>query len=111
MSYDLPFVSNDGNYLVLVTTAYAKPDADAIKVYKYKWDLNNENNAELIKVLRIKDIWTENELNERKVGDFITDHTPVWFEDGKFDYSSDGKNFVYTTHTGREIKISLSSGE
>ena len=111
MSYDVPFVSNDGDYLVLVTTAYARAEAEAIKVYKHNWDSEAETNSQLVKNIKIRELWTKEEIAERKVGDFIDDHTPVWFKDGKFDYSEDGKKFVFITHTGRRVVINLSSGD
>ncbi len=102
----LPFISNDGEYLVLVS---ADPPFSDITVLRfYRKHLSHDGGEDLLGTYKLKDIWTADELNAH--ANLLSSGRPLWFAGSTLGFSEDGNAFVVKTPWGREVRLDLNGG-
>ena len=100
----LPFISNDGEYLVLVSVDPPFSDLTVLRIYR-KHPYGGEN---LLGTYKLKDIWTADELKAHAT--LGSTGRPLWFAGSTLGFSVDGGAFVVKTPWGSEMWLDLSGG-
>ena len=100
----LPFISNDGEYLVLVATN--PPFSDLTVLRSYRKHLPGGEDS--LRTYKLKDIWTADELKAHAT--LVSFGRPLWFAGSVLGFSIDGSAFVVKTPWGREVRLDLNGG-
>jgi hypothetical protein len=100
----LPFISNDGKYLVLVSVDPPFSDITALQIYReHRYD-----GEDLLATYKLKDIWTADELKAHAT--LVSTGRPLWFAGSTLGFSADSSAFVVRTPWGREVRLNLNDG-
>jgi hypothetical protein len=100
----LPFISNDGEYLVLVSVDPPFSDITVLRFYRK----HLYSGEDLLGTYKLKDIWTADELNAHTT--LLSSGRPLWFAGSTLGFSEDGSAFVVKTPWGREVRLDLNGG-
>ena len=106
----LPFISNDGEYLVLVATNPPFSDLTVLRIYRK----HLSGGADLLRTYKLKDIWTADELKAH--ANLLSSGRPLWFAGSTLGFSADGSAFVVKTPwdreppRSREVRLDLNGG-
>lgn len=100
----LPFISNDGNYLVLVSVDPPFSDFTVLRIYREQ----HYGGEDLVGTYKLKDIWTLDELKEHAV--VVSTGRPLWFAGSTLGFSADGSDFTIKMPWGRDVRIELNGG-
>jgi hypothetical protein len=100
----LPFISNDGKYLVLVSVDPPFSDFEVLRIYRE----HRYGGEDLIGTYKLKDIWTADELKAH--ADRLSSGRPLWFAGSTLGFSVDDSAFVVRTPSGREVRLDLNNG-
>jgi len=106
----LPFISNDGEYLVLVATNSPFSDLTVLRIYRKRLS----GGADLLRAYKLKDIWTADELKAH--ANLVSFGRPLWFAGSTLGFSVDGSAFVVKTPWdreapwSREVRLDLNGG-
>ena len=100
----LPFISNDGKYLVLVSAD--SPFSDATVLWIYRRHLSS--GEDLLGTYKLKDIWTADELKAHAI--LFSTGRPLWFAGSTLGFSADDSAFVVKMPWGREVRLDLNGG-
>jgi len=98
----LPFISDDGKYLVLVSVDPPFSDDVALRIYREKHRFGGED---LLGTYKLKDIWTADELKAH--ADLASTGRPLWFAGSTLGVSADSSEFIVLTPWGREVRLDL----
>ena len=97
----LPFISNDGKYLVLVSADPPFSDITVLRIYReHRYD-----GEDLLGTYKLKDIWTADELKSHAT--LTSTGRPLWFAGSTLGFSADSSAFVVRTPWGRELRLDL----
>ena len=100
-------VPDDGEYLIFVGQT---PMPDALTIYRHRAHDPALGPLSSQQGMMVREI-TEAELWPSDPRDLMsTDHSPMWFADGHFSFSSDQKKLVFQDKLGRRVEIELASG-
>ena len=99
----LPFVSNDGMYLVLVSVDPPFADITVLRIYRQRY-----GGEDLLGTYKLKDIWSADELNAHATQ--TSTGRPQWFAGSTLGFSADNRAFVVRTPWGRELRLDLNGG-
>ena len=100
----LPFISNDGEYLVLVATN--PPFSDLTVLRSYRKHLPGGEDS--LRTYKLKDIWTADELKADAT--LFRLGGPRGLVGCALGFSLDGSAFVVKTPWGREVRLDLNGG-
>jgi len=100
----LPFISNDGEYLVLVSVDAPFSDVTVLRIYRK----HLYGGEDLLGTYKLKDIWTADELKAH--ASLVSFGRPLWFAGSTLGFSVDGGAFVVKTPWGREVRLDLDGG-
>jgi hypothetical protein len=100
----LPFISNDGKYLVLVSVTLPFSDFTVLRIYRE----HRYGGEDLLGTYRLKDIWTADELKAH--ANLTSTGRPLWFAGSALGFSADSSAFVVRTPWGREVRLDLNGG-
>jgi hypothetical protein len=100
----LPFISNDGKYLVLVSVTPPFSDFTVLRIYRE----HRYGGEDLLGTYKLKDIWTVDELKAH--ANLTSTGRPLWFAGSILGFSEDSSAFVVRTPWGREVRLDLNGG-
>jgi len=100
----LPFISNDGKYLVLVSVTPPFSDFTVLRIYRE----HRYGGEDLLGTYKLKDIWTADELKAHAT--LTSTGRPLWFAGSTLGFSVDDGAFVVRTPSGREVRLDLNNG-
>jgi hypothetical protein len=100
----LPFISNDGKYLVLVSVDPPFSDIIALRIYRKR----RFGSEDLLGTYKLRDVWTTDELKAH--ADVVSTGRPLWFAGSTLGFSADDSAFIVRTPWGREIQLDLNGG-
>jgi hypothetical protein len=100
----LPFISNDGEYLVLVATNPPFSDLTVLRIYRK----HLSGGEDLLRTYKLSDIWTADELKAH--ANLVSFGRPLWFAGSTLGFSVDGSAFVVKTPWGKEVRLDLNGG-
>lgn len=100
----LPFISNDAEYLVLVSVDPPFSDIIALRIYR-KHRFGGED---LLGTYKLRDVWTADELKAHT--DVVSTGRPLWFAGSTLGFSADDSAFIMRTPWGREVRLDLNGG-
>jgi len=100
----LPFISNDGKYLVLVSADPPFSDITVLRIYRE----HRYGGEDLLGTYKLKDIWTADELKSHAT--LTSTGRPLWFAGSTLGFSTDNSAFVARTPWGREVWLDLNGG-
>jgi hypothetical protein len=100
----LPFISNDGKYLVLVSADPPFSDITVLRIYRE----HRYGGEDLLGTYKLKDIWTADELKSHAT--LTSTGRPLWFAGSTLGFSADSSAFVVRTPWGREVRLDLNGG-
>jgi hypothetical protein len=100
----LPFISNDGKYLVLVSVDPPFSDSTVLRIYR----AHGYGGEDLLGTYQLKDIWTADELKAH--ANLLSTGRPLWFAGSTLGFSEDSSAFVVRTPWGREVRLELHGG-
>lgn len=100
----LPFISNDGKYLVLVSVDPPFSDITVLRLYR----AHRYGGEDLLGTYKLKDIWTADELKAH--ADLLSTGRPLWFTGSTLGFSADSSAFVVRAPWGREARLDLNDG-
>ena len=99
----LPFISNDGKYLVLVSVTPPFSDFTVLRIYR-----EHRYGQDLLGTYKLKDIWTADELKAHT--NLTSTGRPLWFAGSTLGFSANSSAFVVRTPWGREVRLDLNGG-
>jgi hypothetical protein len=100
----LPFISNDGKYLVLVSVTPPFSDFTVLRIYRE----HRYGGEDLLGTYKLKDIWTADELKAH--ANLTSTGRPLWFAGSTLGFSANSSAFVVRTPWGREVRFDLNGG-
>jgi len=100
----LPFISNDGKYLVLVSVTLPFSDFTVLRIYRE----HRYGGEDLLGTYKLKDIWTADELKAH--ANLTSTGRPQWFAGSTLGFSANSSAFVVRTPWGRELRLDLNGG-
>ena len=100
----LPFISNDGKYLVLVSADPPFSDLTVLRIYRE----HRYGSEDLLGTYKLKDIWTADELKSH--ANLTSTGRPLWFAGSTLGFSAVSSAFVVRTPWGREVRLDLNGG-
>lgn len=100
----LPFISNDGKYLVLVSVDPPFSDITVLRIYRE----HRYGGEDLLGTYKLKDIWSADELKAH--ANLASTGRPLWFAGSTLGFSADSSAFVVRTPWGREVRLELPGG-
>jgi hypothetical protein len=100
----LPFISNDGKYLVLVSVTPPFSDFTVLRIYGE----HRYGGEDLLGTYKLKDIWTADELKAH--ANLASTGRPLWFAGSTLVFSANSSAFVVRTPWGREVRLDLNGG-
>ena len=112
----LPFISNDGEYLVLASVDPPFSDVTVLRIYRE----HRYGGEDLLATYKLKDIWTADELKAHAT--LSSTGRPLWFAGSTLGFSADSSAFVVRTPGGtpwgtpwsmpwgREVRLNLTDG-
>ncbi len=100
----LPFISNDGKHLVLVSVDPPFSDFTVLRVYRE----HRYGGEDLLGTYKLRDIWTADELKAH--ANLTTTGRPQWFAGSTLGFSADSSTFVVRTTWGREVRLDMNDG-
>jgi hypothetical protein len=100
----LPFISNDGRYLVLVSVTPPFSDFTVLRIYREQ----RYGGEDLLGTYKLKDIWSADELKAH--ANLTSAGRPLWFAGSTLGFSADSSAFVVRTPWGREVRLDLNGG-
>lgn len=100
----LPFISNDGKYLVLISVTPPFSDFTVLRIYRE----HRYGGGDLLGTYKLKDIWTADELKTH--ANLTSTGRPLWFAGSTLGFSADSSAFVVRTPWGREVRLDLDGG-
>jgi len=100
----LPFISNDGKYLVLISVTPPFSDFTVLRIYRE----HRYGGEDLLGTYKLKDIWTADELKAH--ANLTSTGRPLWFAGSTLGFSADSSAFVVRTPWGREVRLDLDGG-
>lgn len=107
-SYEWPMVSDNGQYVALISPGAWRPDDSALRIYHRK---ANEHTGELLSSLTTADLWSPTPfVSTRDTSTMITDSTPLWFASLTLDFSADNRYFQYTDKKKGTYVVNLKTG-
>jgi len=87
----LPFISNDGKYVVLVSVTPPFSDFTVLRIYRE----HRFGGEDLRATYKLKDIWTADELEAH--ANLTSNSRPRWFAGSTLGFSADSSAFVVRT--------------
>jgi len=99
----LPFISDDGMYLVLVSVDPPFADITVLRIYRQR-----HGGEDLLGTYKLRDIWTADELKAHAT--LVSTGRPQWFTGSTLGFSKDNRAFVVRTPWGRELRLDLDGG-
>ena len=108
-SCPLPIITDDGEFLVLLTAMPAlSADFKIMRIYQRdRTSREIPSHGRLIKEILLKEIW--NPLRLRPLNGF-DDESPTWYAGGTFVFTSDDRELIHTTRWGNTVRITLGDG-
>jgi hypothetical protein len=108
----VPLVSDDGEFLVLLSEHAAGPDDSALWIYRRRYHPGDRlgdgpETSTLVKTVTLGEIWPVYKFPKVLM---VTDSTPLWFSGGSFDFSENNRLLMHDTRSGNSVRISLSDG-
>jgi hypothetical protein len=100
----LPFISNDGKYLVSVSVTPPFSDFTVLRIYRE----HRYGGEDLLGTYKLKDIWTADELKAH--ANLTSTGRPLWFAGSTLGFSANSSAFVVRTPWGREVRLDLNGG-
>jgi hypothetical protein len=100
----LPFISNDGRYLVLVSVDPPFSDSTVLRIYRE----HHYGGEDLFGTYKLRDVWSADELKAH--ADVVSTGRPLWFAGSILGFSADDRAFIVRTPWGREVRFDLSGG-
>lgn len=100
----LPFISNDGKYLVLVSVEAPFSDATVLRIYREQ----RYGGEDSVRTYKLKDIWTADELKAHAL--LVSLGRPQWFAGSTLGFSADDSAFLVKMPWGREARLDLTGG-
>jgi len=100
-------VPDDGEYLIVVGQT---PMPDALTIYRHRshdpalGPLTSQQGM-MVREITHAELWPSDPRDL-----MYTDHSPMWFADGHFSFSSDQKRLLFQDKLGRRVEIELASG-
>ena len=106
-----PLVSDDGEFLVLLSEHASGPDDSALWIYRRRYHPGDRlgdgpATSTLVKTITMSEIWPVYKFPKAP----ITDSTPLWFSGGSFKFSENNRLLMHDTRWGNSVRISLSDG-
>ena len=107
-----PLVSDDGEFLVLLSEHASGPDDSAFWIYRRRYHPGDRLGdgpaaSTLVKTVTLSEIWPVLKFPKALMG---TDSTPLWFSGGSFKFSESNRLLMHDTRWGNSVRISLSDG-
>jgi hypothetical protein len=108
----LPLITDDGEFLVIVTQDSTSPDSPALLIYRRR-DHPGEpvragpDHGAFVKDITLKEIWPAEKFPKVLV---VNEATPLWFAGGTFEFSPDCRLLIHKTRWGSTVRINLSDG-
>jgi len=112
-SCPLPLVTDDGEFLILLTGGYEIPDQEAIRIYRRRDHIGDPiqegpDHGVLVKSILIKEILPAVPPDTVQ---FWTDASPQWFAGSTFDLSADNRQLILNHRPdGAVLRIDLNDG-
>jgi hypothetical protein len=109
-SCGLPLVTDDGEFLILLTVGPGPSGEPALRIYR-RGDPRREDpdHGVIVKDVTLREIWPASKAAANDAGGW-TDHSPEWFAGGTFDFSADNSQLIYKTQWGNIVRVELSDG-
>jgi hypothetical protein len=103
----LPLITDNGIYLVLLSTGPTWAPEAALRIYRH--NPRPESAAVtgvLVRDIPLSEIWPA----DQEVEPMWHDGTPTWFAAGTFAFSPDSTQLIHTTRWGNTVRIDLATG-
>jgi hypothetical protein len=105
-------ITDDGEFLVILREHAAGSSDPALRIYRrrdHAGDPAREgpDHGIFIKDITLGEIWPPDKFPGALI---ITDHTPLWFAGGIFEFSADSRVLIHKTPWGNSVRISLIDG-
>ncbi len=108
----LPLITDDGEFLVLLSSGPTFAEDTAMRIYRKRDHYGDPvregpDHGVFIKEVPLKELWPADKLE----GDTIwLDHSPQWFAGGTFEFSPDCLRLIHRTRWGNRLNIKLLDG-
>jgi len=107
-SYAWPMVSDNGQYIALISPGAWLPGDSALRIYHRK---ANEHTGELLSNVTTAALWSPTPLTLKPdTSSMITDSTPLWFASLTLAFSDDNRYFQYTDKEKGTYAVNLKTG-
>ncbi len=108
----LPLISDDGEFLALLSSGPTFAEATAMRIYRKRNHYGEPvhegpDHGVFIKEVPLKELWPADKLEGNTIWN---DHSPQWFASGTFEFSPDCQQLIHRTRWGNSLNIKLLDG-
>jgi hypothetical protein len=109
----LPLITDDGEFLVLLSTGSGYLIGPARRIYRRRDHLGDPirpgpDNGVLVKDITLKELWPAD--RDSSAAYSSDNDVKEWYAGGKFEFSADNRQLIHRTRWGNKVSINLSDG-